>query len=396
MLKFIDEVTLRNKKILVRVDFNVSLDPRHQIGNDERIRQVLPTLNYLLQGNNTLILISHLGRPTQYEKKLSLAPVAHRLQQYIDSVKIELITDLSSAQEKIRQENNSKTIFLLENIRFYEGERKNSAEFVKQLASLGEIYVNDAFSVSHRSTASIVGLPALLPSYAGLLFKKEITMISRLLKNPKKPFLSILGGAKISTKINLLEKLCELSETVLLGGALANTFLAAQGYEMGQSLFEEKEFPLANKLLRNAVKNNKEILLPVDFISGNKSGEKTAIKTLSEVNKNDHIFDIGPQTQAIYGSKIMQAKTILWNGPVGFFEVNAYRRGTDFIYYAIAQNEKAVSLVGGGETLAALSNKEHLEKITHISTGGGAMLSFLENNTLVGIEALEKASVNLS
>lgn len=388
-MKYIDDVTLTNKRILVRVDFNVSLDPRHHIGNDERIRQSLPTLKHLLQKNNTLILLSHLGRPKGYEKNLSLAPIAKRLQEYLPEENIELLADLDLAQEKILRNSKGRTIFLLENIRFYEGEENNDPSFVKQLAALGDIYVNDAFSVSHRESASVVGLPEYLPAYGGLLLKKEITMISYVLRHPHPPVVAILGGAKISTKIKLIEKLLTIADTMILGGGLANTFLAATGQEVGKSLMEKTELTHAKRILQLAKEKKTELLLPADAIVGEKNGEKATDKPLSDLTTEDQIFDIGPQTQAMYGQKINRAKTLIWNGPVGLFEVDAYRRGTDFIYYAIAHNENAISVVGGGETLAALSEKDHLERITHISTGGGAMLEYIENGSLPGIEALK-------
>lgn len=387
-MKFIDETSIKNKRILLRVDFNVSLDPRHHIGNDERIRQALPTIKLLLQNNNTLILISHLGRPKGREEDFSLSPIVKRLREYLPKEKISIVPDFTTDPEKILRNETESSIFLLENIRFYEGEKTNDHEFTKQLATLGEVYVNDAFSVSHRRAASIVGLPSLLPSYGGLLLKKEITMINYVLKRPKKPLVAILGGAKVSTKIQLIEKLLTLSDAVLLGGGLANTVLEATGQEIGQSLSEKTELTHAKKLLRLAKEKKTKLLLPSDVVVGDKDGKKAAVKHLSAITPEDTIYDIGPQTQAIYGQHIQQANTIVWNGPMGLFEVDAYRRGTDFIYYAIAENSHAISVVGGGETIAALSDKKHLERITHISTGGGAMLEFIENGTLPGIEAL--------
>lgn len=388
-MKYIDDIQLNNKRILVREDFNVSLDPRHHIGNDERIRQSLPTIKHLLKNNNTLILISHLGRPKGHEKDLSLSPIAKRLQEYLPDEKITLVPDFTSDPGKIMRNDSSSRVFLLENIRFYEGEKQNDKDFTKQLAALGDVFVNDAFSVSHRSTSSIVGLPSLLPSYGGLLLKKEVTMISYILKHPHKPMIALLGGAKVSTKIQLIEKFLTLSDAVLLGGGLANTFLQASGQEIGSSLSEVTELTHAKKLLKLAEGKKTTLILPTDVVVGDKNGTNTIVKHISAIKPEDTILDIGPQTQAIFGQHINRAKTIIWNGPMGFFEVDAYRRGTDFIYYAIAQNTQAISVVGGGETLAALSEKEQLERITHISTGGGAMLEFIENGTLPGLEALQ-------
>ncbi len=394
-MKYIDDVTITSKKILLRVDFNVSLNPRHQIGNDERIRQALPTITTLLKQKNSLILLSHLGRPRGRETSLSLSPVAKRVQEYLPAYDVQLINDLSPQSMKILRNPAPRQLFLLENMRFFTGEEDNNPSLAKQLAELADVYVNDAFSVSHRVSTSVVGLPPLLPSFGGLLMKQEVETLKKVLHHSEKPRIAILGGAKISTKIMLIEKLLTLADSVLLGGGLANTFLQATGVQIGESLSEPQEVEKAKRLLTLAHKKNTTLLLPTDVIVGNKSGTTAVAKPLSDITESDSIYDIGPQTQAIYGKHILNARTILWNGPVGLFEVDAYRRGTDFIYYTIAQNTQALSLVGGGETLAALSHKEHLENITHISTGGGAMLEFIEKGTLPGIEALDASRKSL-
>lgn len=386
----IDDVSLKNKTILVRVDYNISLDERHHIINDERIKQSLPTLELLLKNNNTLILLSHLGKPHGPEEKFSLKPVSLRLQQLLPSVKIVFIEDFKDLVREKTRMDNPNVIFMLENIRFHKGEDANDLSFAKELASFADVYVNDAFSVSHREAASIVQLPTLLPSFAGILMKKEIEEISRIISSSKRPFVSLLGGAKISTKIKLLKKIITLSDEILLGGGLANTFLLAKGIEIGHSLAEISEIKTAQHLLTFASENTCSILLPVDAIVGDKQGHNTREVSIRNITKNDSIFDIGPQTQALYGAAILQAQTIIWNGPFGVIENPVYKRGTDFLYYTITQNPQAHSLVGGGETLAALSKKEDLDHITHISTGGGAMLSYIENGSLVGIDALNK------
>lgn len=386
----IDDVSLKNKTILVRVDYNISLDERHHIINDERIKQSLPTLELLLKNNNTLIILSHLGKPHGPEEKFSLKPVSLRLQQLLPSVKIVFIEDFKDLVREKTRMDNPNVIFMLENIRFHKGEDANDLSFAKELASFADVYVNDAFSVSHREAASIVQLPTLLPSFAGILMKKEIEEISRIISSSKRPFVSLLGGAKISTKIKLLKKIITLSDEILLGGGLANTFLLAKGIEIGHSLAEISEIKTAQHLLTFASENTCSILLPVDAIVGDKQGHNTREVSIRNITKNDSIFDIGPQTQALYGAAILQAQTIIWNGPFGVIENPVYKRGTDFLYYTITQNPQAHSLVGGGETLAALSKKEDLDHITHISTGGGAMLSYIENGSLVGIDALNK------
>lgn len=387
-MKYIDEVELKNKRVILRVDYNVSLDTRHHIANDERIRQSLPTINYLLKRGNTLLLVSHLGRPQQPDKSLSLEPIAKRLKELLPNVTITFIPDLEHLPMEITRTGNLNHIYLLENIRFNKGEEKNDLTFAKSLASYGDVYVNDAFSVSHRAAATIVGITKFLPSYGGLLLKKEVETISQALKTPRHPFIAILGGAKVSTKIHLLTKLIDIADFVLLGGGLANTFLFALNDEIGQSLAEKNEVNKARQLLKLAASKRTRILLPSDVVTGDKAGQHVHIKPMQMVSRHDRIYDIGVETQAVFAQAILQAKTILWNGPMGYFEVDSYRRGTDFIYYAITANTHATSIVGGGETLAALSNKEHLEKITHISTGGGAMLEFIENGTLPGLDAL--------
>ena len=386
----IDDVSLKNKTVLVRVDYNISLDERHHIINDERIKQSLPTLELLLKNNNTLIILSHLGKPHGPEEKFSLKPVSLRLQQLLPSVKIVFIEDFKDLVREKTRMDNPNVIFMLENIRFHKGEDANNLSFATELASFADVYVNDAFSVSHREAASIVQLPTLLPSFAGILMKKEVEEISRIISSSKRPFVSLLGGAKISTKIKLLKKIITLSDEILLGGGLANTFLLAKGIEIGHSLAEISEIKTAQHLLTFASENTCSILLPVDAIVGDKQGHNTREVSIRNITKNDSIFDIGPQTQALYGAAILQAQTILWNGPFGVIENPVYKRGTDFLYYTITQNPQAHSLVGGGETLAALSKKEDLDHITHISTGGGAMLSYIENGSLVGIDALNK------
>lgn len=388
-MKYIDEVTITHKTILLRVDYNVSLNPAHHITNDERIKQTLPTIQYLLKQHNSLILLSHLGSPKGVDPALSLTEVAKRLQTLLPTHKVVLVKDFKSLSREKTRKSNLNEIFLLENIRFHKGEQNNDEAFAHELATMGDVYVNDAFSVSHRKAASIVSLPTLLPAYGGLLLKKEVNALTQILDQPKKPFVALLGGAKISTKMQLLERIITLADEVLLGGGIANTFLLAKGKEIGASLSEPTEKKVALHLLSLAEKSNTTILLPVDVIVGDKLGRHTEEKSLQDIKSTDQIFDIGTQSQALFGSALAHAKTILWNGPFGMIEVAAYKRGTDFIYYAIAENKTAISVVGGGETLSALTNKDHLERITHISTGGGAMLAYIENGTLPGIAALQ-------
>ncbi|MBI2034563.1 MAG: phosphoglycerate kinase [Candidatus Levybacteria bacterium] len=388
-MKYIDDVVIANKKVLLRVDFNVSLLSNRKIADDQRIRQSLSTIKFLLQKKNRLILVSHFGQPKKRDTSLSLRPVAKRLQEYLPETKVILVSDFYSEPDVLKNQTENE-ILLLENIRFYEGEKKNDPVFAKQLALLADIYVNDAFGVSHRTDASIVGIPRFLPSYGGLLLKKEVETILRAIHDPKRPLVAILGGAKISTKIHLVSKLMNLADYVLLGGGLAINVFAAKGYEVGKSIVEEEAIQTTKKLLSENGKKEKKLILPSDAIvaqSGDTSISGT-VKKMENIGKNDKILDIGPEAQAQFGQIISAARTIIWNGPVGYFENPAFQRGTDFIYYSIAHNPNAVSIVGGGDTLAAISKKEYLDTITHISTGGGAMLTFIEQGSLPGIDAL--------
>ena len=384
-ITYIDEAEIKNKTILLRVDFNVSLNQDYTISNDARIKQSLPTINYLLKNNNRLIIISHLGRPKGFDKKFSLKIVADKLKEYMPNVEITLVNSIEEVKEK------KEKIVVLENIRFFPKEKDFSTLFAKELSSLADVYVNDAFGVSHRSDTSIVGPPKFLPSYGGLLLKKELKIISQVLKNPKKPVVAIIGGAKISTKIGLINKLVDMVDYLIIGGGLANTFACAQGFEVGTSFCEYEAVQQARKLLSLAKGNRAFIVLPVDAdVATSKDDKEHEVVKIENIPSNKSIFDIGPETNALIGGIIAKAKTIIWNGPVGYFENPAFKEGTDFVYYSIAQNHDAVSIVGGGDTLAAISKTEYLDKITHISTGGGAMLEFIEKGTLPGIEALKK------
>lgn len=388
-MKFVNDVTIKDKTILLRVDFNVTLNPNHSIADDARIRQSLPTIEYLLKGHNKLVLIAHLREPEKRSSEDSLTGIAKRLHEYLPTHKITLVDDFI-ANPHLLAEQKQGDILLLENIRFYPGEQTNDPAFAKQLATLGDIYVNDAFSVSHRKAASIVGLPQLLPAYGGLLLKKEITVLESIMNHPKKPFVAIIGGKKITTKIKFISKLTAIADYVLVGGGLANTFFAAEGLPVGKSLISEEDIDLAKKLLAHAKRENTHLVLPTDVIVSKSLNSTTSeVKKVDEISKDEEALDMGPETQAAFGKIIDEAHTIVWNGPVGYMENQEFKRGTDFLYYAITNNDHATSVVGGGDTLAAIAKKEYLDKITHISTGGGAMLEFIENGTLPGIEALK-------
>jgi len=392
-IKYIDEVNITGKKVLLRLDLNVSLNPDFSIADDARIQQSLPSIKYLLQNKNRLILVSHLDRPKKRDPKYSLQVVVDSLKKYLPEYEIILVDDfLSHKNYQLFADQKENQILVLENIRFYHEEKKNSPEFNFKLSSLADIYVNDAFGVSHRADSSVVGVPHTgIPAYGGLLLKKEVQMILKIIQKPKHPVLAIIGGAKISTKINLIGKLVENANNVIVGGGLANTFLAAQGFNIGKSLYEHEQLDNARRMFFMAAQKHTTITLPLDVVvASSENATVGKVKKLYEVIADDIILDIGPETQAKFGAIIAKSKTIVWNGPVGYFENVNFRRGTDFIFYSIAQNQDCITIVGGGDTISAISKKEYLDKITHISTGGGAMLEFIEKGTLPGLEALKR------
>ncbi len=381
---------LRGKRVFLTVDFNISLD-NGKIANDTRIVEALPTINYLTDKGAKVILASHLGRPHGIDPTLSLRPVAKRVEKLIGK-KVHLISHYTDNKEinKINNISNNDLI-LLENIRFYPGEEENDREFAKHLASMADYFVNDAFGTSHRVHASIVGISEFLPSFAGLLMEKEVRMISQAFEKPKKPFLLLIGGAKTPEKISVIEKLLDVADTVALGGAIANTFLAAWGFGMGRSLVDYEMVEMARVVFWKTTRKHSALILPLDVIISD-SDRKNKPK-VTEYNKVPHqvaIFDIGPKTQKYYSELIKEAGTIIWNGPMGFYEDPRFAKGTDLILKNIAQS-KALSIIGGGDTLTSIKNQQYLKKISHISSGGSAMLAFLEKGTLPGIEVLQNA-----
>ena len=391
-IQFIDKKEFKNKRILLRVDFNVTLTDKFKIADDQRIRQSLPTIKQLYKSNK-LILVAHLDRPVKRDKKNSLAVVVKRLREYVPDIKVSLVDDfLSDKGKKQLSEQKNGEILFLENIRFYKGEESNDLEFSTRLSEIADIYVNDAFGVAHRASASVVGVEKLLPSYGGLLLRKEIEVIENLLKDPKHPLVAIIGGSKVSTKFELLHKLTKIADVLILGGGIANTFLAAKGLPVGKSLYEKKMEGEVEKIINEAKKHGTEIVLPEDVAVGDKNNHENggAVRKVEDVKSVDVILDVGPEAMAQYAKIIGSAQTIVWNGPVGYIENDQFKRGTDFLYYLIAHNDHVTSIVGGGDTIAAISKKEYLDNITHISTGGGAMLEFIEKGTLPGIEALKR------
>lgn len=388
-IKSVKEVNVTKKRVLLKVDFNVSLK-KDKIGDDTRIKQSLPTLNLLLENSASVILVTHLGRPQgKRVKKLSVLPVAKRLERLINRPVL-LIDDFTrSPNQKTLKTLKPGEIAMLENIRFYPEEERNDLEFAKKLAQIADLYVNDAFGVDHRVHASSVGVAAFLPKAAGLLLMHEIEMISHLTKSPKRPFVAIIGGAKAETKITLIGRLLELADQLLIAGGVANTFFAAWGFETGKSLVNHEMVELARSLIWKASQSRTALVLPEDIVTGSIRNNTIAkVVTSDKISPGNRALDIGPHTQARFGSIIAGAKTIVWNGPMGVYEKSKFRIGTDFIYHAIAANRNAFSVVGGGDTLAALTHKHLVTEIKHISTGGGALLEFIEKGTLPAIEAL--------
>lgn len=392
MIVYIDKAHIKHKKVLLRVDFNVSMKG-NRITDDARIRAALPTIKKLLKDDNKLIIISHLGRPKGWDESLRLKPIAERLHKYLPHAKLLMIDDFTSEGAKKHFEDQKEgEILFLENIRFFKEEEGADMEFAKKLASLADVYVNDAFGVSHRDCASITEVPKHLPHFGGLLMEREVETIGHALKHPAHPFAAIIGGAKVSTKLKLLYRLTEIADFLILGGGLANTLLYALGYPIGKSLCEKDMIDDVKKIVRHAKEKNTKILLPKEVIVGDREDEKEAgiVKKITDIKAHDTILDIGPEAQADYAKAILSSKTLIWNGPVGYIENPQYARGTDFLYYTISQNPKMLSIVGGGDTLAAIDKMEYLDSISHISTGGGAMLEYIENGTLPGIEALKR------
>jgi len=391
MIKYIDEVEITNKKVLVRVDYNISFKKDGSINDDTRIKNSLPTLQLLLKGNNKIILMSHLGKPKGRDMAFSMKPVAERLQTYFPDYEVKLIDDfLVGPPLATASVAKVKTILILENTRFYEGEKNNDPVFSKQLASLADIYVDDAFGSVHRAHASTVGVTACIPSYGGLLLKQEVVMIKKAIEAPARPVVAVIAGAKVSSKIGLIEKLMTVADSVLIGGAMTNNFLKAKGIEIGKGLVELDFVPEAKRLLESAAAHNKHIILPVDRRIGARTDEVSdpIIKKVEDIGLDDETLDIGPATEKLFSDIISQAKTIIWNGPVGYFENPQFAKGSVAIYNAIISNTSAVSVLGGGDTLSVIKKLPNKDKITHISTGGGAMLELIEKGTLPGLEAI--------
>ncbi|CAK7056475.1 phosphoglycerate kinase [Tissierella sp.] len=390
--KSLKDLDFTGKKVLVRCDFNVPMDGNGKITDDIRITSSLPTINYLIEKDAKIILMSHLGRPKgEANKKYSLKAVADRLTELLNKEVIFAEDDnvVSSAVKKQIDAMEDGDVLLLENTRFRKEEEKNEENFAKDLASLGDLYVNDAFGTSHRAHASNVGVSTYLPSAVGFLVDKEISVMGKALESPERPFVAILGGAKVSDKIGVIENLINKVDTIIVGGGMAYTFLKAQGYEIGKSLLEEDKIELAKELLQKAKDNNVKLMLPVDVVAAREFKNDTEFKTVKIDNIPEDMMglDIGDESIKLFSNLIKEAKTVIWNGPMGVFEMENFARGTDSIAKAMAESE-GITIVGGGDSASAVEKSGYAEKMTHISTGGGASLEFLEGKVLPGIEAI--------
>lgn len=388
--KTIKDVQVENKRVLMRVDFNVPRDKDGNITNDARIKAALPTIKYLVANKAKVILTSHLGRPKgQIEEKFRLNNVAQRLSELLGQKVIKTDTTVGPEAEAAVNKMMPGDVLLLENVRFNPGETKNDPHFAQQLASLAHLYVNDAFGAAHRAHASTEGVAKYLPAVAGFLMEKELTVLGGALDNPEKPFVAVIGGAKVSDKIGVIENLLDKVDSLIIGGGMANTFLEAKGYNLGKSLVEKDKLELAKKLLDDAQQKGVNLLLPIDLVAADSIESPGEIVTVlvEQFPENKMALDIGPETVNEYRKVIEGSSTIIWNGPMGVFEMDAFAIGTNKVAQAVAQSG-ANSIVGGGDSVAAIEKAGLSEQISHISTGGGASLEFLEGKQLPGVTAL--------
>lgn len=388
--KTVADVPVDGRRVLVRVDFNVPMDHDGHILDDRRIRESLPTIQYLTDHGAMVILMSHLGRPGgQPNPKYSLQPVAERLQELLGQPVTFVTEAVGPVAEAATRQLLPGQVALLQNLRFYPGEEKNDPGFAEQLARLGELYVDDAFGAAHRAHASTVGVTRFLPAVSGFLMEKELRTLGKALESPRRPLVAIIGGAKISSKIDVLNSLLPRVEHLLIGGGMANTFLKAQGYEIGRSLVENDRIPVAQQIL---AAGGSKIVLPVDVVLA-REPEPTALSVVSAVDQvppDQMILDIGPKTVEAFADEIATAGTVIWNGPLGLAEIPSFAEGTLGVARALAQCG-ATSIVGGGDLVGVLEKLGVANQMSHVSTGGGASLEFLEGKVLPGVAALEDA-----
>jgi phosphoglycerate kinase len=390
-LRTVRDADVQGKRVLVRVDFNVPIESG-KVLDDWRLRATLPTIRYLTERGAKVILLSHLGRPKgKRDEQFSLRPVAQRLSELLGQP-VQFADDcVGEVAEQTVARLQAGEVLLLENLRFHAGEEANDDSFAQQLARLGDVFVNDAFGAAHRAHASVHAITKFLPSYAGLLMEREVTHLSRLLEAPEKPFVAVLGGAKVSDKIGVIRNLLTKVDALLIGGAMAFTFLKAQGYETGKSLVEADKLDLANALLGEAREKGVELVLPVDVVVAESDAEDAATQVVpvTAIPADKAGYDIGPETANLFAERIRTAKTVFWNGPMGRFERAPFKAGTKAVAEALAQCS-GTTVVGGGETAAAAFEFGIADKVTHVSTGGGAALELLEGRELPGIAVLKE------
>lgn len=389
--KGLKDIAVRGKRVFVRVDFNVPMDDHGNITNDTRIRAALPTIRYLIDEGAKIILASHLGRPKgKPDPHYSLAPVAKRLGELLKGPVAMAPDCIGPEVEKAAAQLQEGEVLLLENVRYHAEEEKNEPEFVKQLARLAEVYVNDAFGTAHRAHASTEGIAHHLPGVAGFLLQKEIESMGKALENPERPFVAIIGGAKVSDKIGVIENLLHKVDALIIGGGMANTFLKAQGYSLGKSLVEGDKLALAQEILDRGRELQVDILLPQDVVAAKefKADAPYRVTAVREIAEDEMALDIGPESAGLFSARIQRARTIVWNGPMGVFEMEPFAKGTEKVAQAVALCP-GLTIVGGGDSVAAVEKMGVGEQMSHISTGGGASLKLLEGRTLPGIAALQ-------
>jgi len=386
--KMLTDLDVKGKKVLVRVDFNVPI-ANGEVGDDSRMQAALPTIEYLLEHGAAVILCSHLGRPKGVDPTFSMKPVAEHLRTMIDAPVAFAEDCIGGKAEAAAADLQPGQVLVLENTRFHDGEKKNDSEMAKQLAALADLYVNDAFGSAHRAHASTAGVADYLPAAAGFLLEKEIKYLGNAIAEPERPFVTILGGAKVSDKIGVIENLLGKSDRILIGGGMANTFFKAQGFEMADSLVEEDVIETAKALLDKA---GDKLVFPVDVVIANAFDADAAdrVMDVGDVPAGWRILDIGPRTVEVFGEIIADAGTVVWNGPMGVFEFDKFAKGTFAVAKAVAESS-ATSIIGGGDSISAINKSGLAEKITHISTGGGASLEMLEGKVLPGLAALDDA-----
>ena len=386
--KMVTDLDVKGKKVLVRVDFNVPIADG-KVGDDSRVQAALPTIRYLLDNGAAVILCSHLGRPKGVDLTFSMRPVAEHLGTLIDAPVAFAEDCIGEPAETAAAALQPGQVLVLENTRFHDGEKKNDPEMAKQLAALADLYVNDAFGSAHRAHASTAGVADYLPAAAGFLLEKEIKYLGNAIAEPERPFVTILGGAKVSDKIGVIENLLEKSDRILIGGGMANTFFKAQGFEMADSLVEEDVVETAKALLDKA---GDKLVLPVDVVIADAFAADAADKVMDvgDVPAGWRVLDIGPRTVAAFGEVIGEAGTVVWNGPMGVFEFDTFAKGTFAVAKAVAESG-ATSIIGGGDSISAINKSGLDDRITHISTGGGASLEMLEGKVLPGLAALDDA-----